>query len=159
MTKAVRSLRHHVVQVMAAHQGCVLTTGEIYQLVAASGVAGFDPRAKRDRNLVNREFSDLSGRSTQDHGKPSPQLILRVGRGRYLYHDHPAPWTWDCSGSAWSWWKCTRNAPPGGGAAVTGGTFPTRCGWRSMRCGGVSARAAGSTSPTVSGSRRTTSWS
>ena len=37
MTMAVRSLRHHVVQAMAAHQGRVLTTGEIYQLVAARG--------------------------------------------------------------------------------------------------------------------------
>ena len=89
--KGMRSLRHHVVQVMAAHQGRVLTTGEIYQLVAASGVAGFDPRAKRDRNLVNRELSDLSGRSTQGHSKPSPQLILRVGRGRCLYHEPTRP--------------------------------------------------------------------
>ena len=84
MTKAVRSLRHHIVQAMAAHQGCVLTTGEIYQLVAASGVAGFDPGAKRDRNLVNRELSDLSGHSTQGHRRPAPQLVLRVGRGHYL---------------------------------------------------------------------------
>ena len=52
--KAATSLRPHIVQVMVAHQGCVLTTEEIYGLVAASGVAGFDPEAKRDRNLVNR---------------------------------------------------------------------------------------------------------
>ena len=91
MTKAVRSLRHHVVQAMAAHQERVLTTGEIYELVAASGVAGFDPRAKRDRNLVNRELSDLSGRSTQGHSSPVPQLVLRVGRGRYLYREPTRP--------------------------------------------------------------------
>ena len=91
MTKAARSLRHHVVRAMAAHQGRVLTTGEIYQLVAASGVAGFDPQAKRDRNLVNRELSDLSGRSTQGHSRPAPQLVLRVGRGRYLYHEPARP--------------------------------------------------------------------
>ena len=91
MKKQVRSLRPHIVQVMAAHQGRVLTTGQIYGMVAASGVAGFDPRAKRDRNLVNRELSDLSGRSTQGHSRPSPQLILRVGRGRYLYHEPTRP--------------------------------------------------------------------
>ena len=93
MKKEVRSLRPHIVQAMAAHQGRVLTTGEIYEMVATSGVAGFDPRAKRDRNLVNRELSDLSGRSTQGHSKPAPQLILRVGRrgGRYLYHEPTRP--------------------------------------------------------------------
>ena len=87
MMKAATSLRPHIVQVMAANQGRVLATDEIYERVAALGVASFDPRAKRDRNLVNRELSDLAGRTTQAHSKPSPQLITRVGRGRYIYRE------------------------------------------------------------------------
>ena len=50
--KAATSLRPHIVQVMAMRQGCILTTEEIYGLVADLGVAGFNPNAKRDRNLV-----------------------------------------------------------------------------------------------------------
>ena len=69
MSKAMRSLRPHIVQVMAAHQGRVLTTGEIYQMVAAPGVAGFDPGDKRDRNLVNRELSD---RAAAPRGTANP---------------------------------------------------------------------------------------
>ena len=65
MSKAATSLRPHIVQVMPANQGRVLAAGEIYRLVANSGVAGFDPQAKRDRNLVNRELNDLAGCSTQ----------------------------------------------------------------------------------------------
>ena len=53
MPKAASSLRSHIVQVMTARQG-ILTTEEIYEMVAASGVAGFSPNVKRDRNLVNR---------------------------------------------------------------------------------------------------------
>ena len=83
--KAATSLRPHIVQVMVAHQGCVLTTEEIYGLVAASGVAGFDPEAKRDRNLVNRELSDLAGCATQGHSRPAPRMLTRVSRGRYLF--------------------------------------------------------------------------
>ena len=91
MSKAT-SLRPHIVQVMAANQGRPLSTEEIYRLVAASGmVADFDPQAKRDRNLVNRELSDLAGCTTQGHSKPSPQLITRVGRGRYLYREPDLP--------------------------------------------------------------------
>ena len=81
LAKAASSLRPHIVQVMAARQGRILTTEEIYELVAASGVADFNPNAKRDRNLVNRELSDLAGCTTQGHSKPSPQLIMRVSRG------------------------------------------------------------------------------
>lgn len=91
MMKTAASLRPHIVQVMAAHQGLILTTEDIYQLVAELGVAGFDPKAQRDRNLVNRELSDLSGNSTQGHSKPSPHLIIRVGRGRYLYREPDRP--------------------------------------------------------------------
>lgn len=89
--KAASSLRPHIVQVMAANQGRVLATEEIYERVAELGVASFDPRVKRDRNLVNRELSDLAGRTTQAHSKPSPQLITRVGRGRYLYREPDRP--------------------------------------------------------------------
>ena len=89
--KAATSLRPHIVQVMAMRQGCILTTEEIYGLVADLGVAGFNPNAKRDRNLVNRELSDLAGQTTQGHSRPSPQLIMRVSRGRYLYHEPTRP--------------------------------------------------------------------
>jgi hypothetical protein len=54
LPKAASSLRPHIVQVMTARQGRILTTEEIYEMVAASGVAGFSPNVKRDRNLVNR---------------------------------------------------------------------------------------------------------
>ena len=91
MTKAATSLRPHIVQVMAANQGRILATEEIYERVAALGVANFDPKAKRDRNLVNRELSDLAGRTTQAHSKPSPQLVSRVSRGRYLYREPDRP--------------------------------------------------------------------
>ena len=91
MAKAARSLRPHIVQVMTARQGRILTTEEIYEMVAASGVTDFNPMAKRDRNLVNRELSDLAGRTTQGHSRPSPQLIIRVSRGRYLYREPNRP--------------------------------------------------------------------
>ena len=45
-----------MVRVMAARQERILTTEEIYGLVACLGVDGFNPSAKRDRNLVNREL-------------------------------------------------------------------------------------------------------
>ena len=88
---AANSLRPQIVRVMAAHLERPLTTTEIYQHVAASGVAGFDPKAKRDRNLVNRELSDLAGCSTGSHSKPSPRLLIRVGRGRYIFNDLTRP--------------------------------------------------------------------
>ena len=81
----------HIVQVMATRQGRILSTEEIYALVAALGVAGFNPNAKRDRNLVNTELSDLAGCTTQGHSKPSPQLIIRVSGGRYLYREPDRP--------------------------------------------------------------------
>ena len=83
---ASSSLRPQIVQVMADHRGRPLTTAEIYESVASSGVVGFDPRAKRDRNLVNRELSDLAGCSTGSHSKASPQIIVGVGRGRYIFN-------------------------------------------------------------------------
>ena len=89
--KAASSLRPHIVQVMATRQGRILTTEEIYGLVADLGVAGFNPSAKRDRNLVNRELSDLAGHTTQGHSKPSPQLIMRVSRGHYIYREPDRP--------------------------------------------------------------------
>ena len=91
LAKAASSLRPHIVQVMATCQGRILTTEEIYRLVADLGVAGFNPNAKRDRNLLNRELSDLAGYTTQGHSKPSPQLIMRVSRGRYLYREPTRP--------------------------------------------------------------------
>ena len=72
---------------MATRQERILTTEEIYGLVACLEVDGFNPSAKRDRNLVNRELSDLAGRTTQGHSRPSSHLIIRVSRGRYLYRE------------------------------------------------------------------------
>ena len=91
LAKAASSLRPHIVQVMARHQGRIMTTEQIYALVADLGVADFNPNAKRDRNLVNRELSDLAGRATQGHSKASPQLIIRVSRSRYLYREPDRP--------------------------------------------------------------------
>ena len=91
LAKAASSLRPHIVQVMARHQGRIMTTEQIYALVADLGVADFNPNAKRDRNLVNRELSDLAGRATQGHSKASPQLIMRVSRSRYLYREPDRP--------------------------------------------------------------------
>ena len=91
LAKAASSLRPHIVQVMATLQRRILTTEEIYALVADLGVAGFNPSAKRDRNLVNRELSDLAGCTTQGHSKSSPQVIMRVSRGRYLYREPDRP--------------------------------------------------------------------
>ena len=51
MAKAANSLRPHIVQVMATRQGRILTTEEIYGLVADLRVADFNPNTKRDRNL------------------------------------------------------------------------------------------------------------
>ena len=89
--KSATSLRPHIVQVMAEHQGRILTTEEIYRLVADLGVAYFDPEAKRDRNLVNRELSDLAGCATQGHSRPAPRMLTRVSRGRYLFLEPDRP--------------------------------------------------------------------
>ena len=88
---AANSLRPQVVRVMAAHRERPFTTEEIYEQVAASGVSGFNPMAKRDRNLVNRELSDLAGCSAGSHSKPSPQLLVRVSRGRYIFNELNRP--------------------------------------------------------------------
>ena len=85
------SLRPQIVRVMAEHRERPLSTGEIYEAVARIGVAGFDPRAQRDRNLVNRELSDLAGMSPESHSKPAPQLLSRVGRGRYIFREPELP--------------------------------------------------------------------
>ena len=85
------SLRPQIVQLMAAHRERPFTTQEIYEQVAAAGVPDFDPTAKRDRNLVNRELSDLAGCSTGSHSKPSPQLLTKLSRGRYIFNDLTRP--------------------------------------------------------------------
>ena len=46
MLKVASSLRPHIVQVMAANQERVLSTEEIYELVADLGVPDFNPQAK-----------------------------------------------------------------------------------------------------------------
>ena len=88
---AAANLRPNILRVMTEHQGRPLSTGEIYDLVADTGVPGFDPLAKRDRNLVNRELSDLAGMSPHSHSKATPQVLTRVGRGRYIYREPELP--------------------------------------------------------------------
>ncbi len=85
------SLRPVIVRVMWERRGSPLSTSEIYDLVAATGVPGFDARAMRDRNLVNRELSDLAGMSSNSHAKPAPHLLTRVGRGRYMFREPDLP--------------------------------------------------------------------
>ena len=91
---AAGSLRPHILRVMSAQRERSLTTREIYEAVAQTGVAGFDPGAKRDRNLVNRELSDLAGMSPESHSKPTLQLLARVGRGRYIFREPELPMEW-----------------------------------------------------------------
>ena len=51
-------------------------------------MSGFDPQAKRDCNLVNRELSDLAGMSPHSHSKPAPRLLAR---GRYIFREPELP--------------------------------------------------------------------
>ena len=88
---AAGSLRPQIVRVMSENKERPLKTQEIYDLVAGAGIPGFDPRAKRDRNLVNRELSDLAGMSPDSHSKPALQVLARVGRGRYIYRQPELP--------------------------------------------------------------------
>lgn len=88
---ATNSLRPQIVQVMAAHRERPFTTQEIYEQVAAAGVPDFDPTAKRGRNLVNRELSDLADCSAGSHSKPAPQLLTRLGRGVYIFRELDRP--------------------------------------------------------------------
>ena len=88
---AAGSLRPELIRIMAERRERPLSTGEIYDLVANTGIPGFDPQAKRDRNLVNRELSDLAGMSPHSHSKATPQLLTRVGRGRYIFREPELP--------------------------------------------------------------------
>ena len=88
---AVQSLRPDILRVMMAHRGRPLSTIEIYELVAEVGIAGYDPVSKRDRNLVNRELSDLAGCSSGAHSRETPQVLQRVGRGRYIFREPERP--------------------------------------------------------------------
>ena len=42
-------------------------------------------------DLVNWELSDLAGKSPNSHSKSTPQLLNRVGRGRYIYREPNLP--------------------------------------------------------------------
>ena len=88
---AAGSLRPHIVRVMSANRERPLRTQEIYEAGAKTGVAGFAPRAKRDRNRVNRELSDLAAMVPESHSKPTPQLLARVGRGHYIFREPEFP--------------------------------------------------------------------
>ena len=88
---AAGSLRPNIVRVMSANRERPLRTQEIYEAGAKTGVAGFAPRAKRDRNRVNRELSDLAAMIPESHSKPTPQLLARVGRGHYIFREPEFP--------------------------------------------------------------------
>ena len=64
---AAGNLRPHIQRMRSAQRERPLSTRRIYNAVAQTGVAGFDPTAKRDRNLLNRELSDLAGPRVQTH--------------------------------------------------------------------------------------------
>ena len=66
---AAGSLRSLMVRVKAENKERPLKTQEIYDLVARAGIAGLDPRAKQDRNLVNRRLPDLSGMGSHSPGR------------------------------------------------------------------------------------------
>ena len=51
MLKVASSLRPHIVQVMAANQERVLSTEEIYELVACKGRRENVPRGRLDRRI------------------------------------------------------------------------------------------------------------
>ena len=108
LAKAATSLRPHIVQVMAANPGRILATEEIYERVAALGVASFDPRAKRDRNLVNRELSDLAAR-------------LRIGDDGLKGDGSGLPWGWIRPGRQW--------VIPGLWSGCHSGKASAGCGW------------------------------
>ena len=88
---AAESLRPTIVRLMSENRERPLKTQEIYDLVAKRGITGFDPTANRDRNLVNRELSDLAGKSPNSHSKVSPKLLHRVSHGRYIYREPDLP--------------------------------------------------------------------
>ena len=88
---AAESLRPAIVKLMAENRERPLKTQEIYDLVRDTGVPGFDPKTKRDRNLVNRELSDLAGMSLNSHSKATPKLLNRVARGRYIFREPDLP--------------------------------------------------------------------
>ena len=105
MAKAASSLRPHIVQVMAARQGRILSTEEIYAPVAALGGGRFQPQ--REAGPEPGQYGTLgSGRlhhagtqppiSPVDHqGQPRPLSVPRArpddGRGAVeVYENRPA---------------------------------------------------------------------
>ena len=151
---AANSLRPQIVQVMASHRQRPLTTTENYQHVAASGVAGFDPKAKRDRNLVNREPSDLAGMSPESHGKPTPQLLARGGRGRCIFREPELALVREYQEPE----EGHEKRPPRGRRSGTGREgAPESVRMALYAVSGASARAAAYTCPTSCALRWTTS--
>ena len=81
----------------AEHRERTLSTQEVYELVDETRVPGFNPRAQQDRNLVNRELSDLAGMSPESHSKPAPQLLALVA-GSTSHITYALRWT-----TYWRW--------------------------------------------------------
>ena len=156
---AAGSLRPHILRVMSAQRERPLSTREIYEAVAQTGVAGFDPGAKRDRNLVNRELSDLAGMSPESHSKPAPQLLARVGRGRYIFREPELPLDLALVRECLEPEEVYEKRPPRGRRSGEGRErAPSRCAGRCLRCRREPALVAGSTCPTTCALRWTTSW-
>ena len=156
---AAGSLRPHILRVMSAQRERPLSTREIYEAVAQTGVAGFDPGAKRDRNLVNRELSDLAGMSPESHSKPAPQLLARVGRGRYIFREPELPMELALVREYLEPEEVYEKRPPRGRRSGPWAGKGGRVGAQGcLQCSGGSAPAVASTCPTTCASSWTTSW-
>ena len=109
----------HILRMRSAQRERPLSTRKIYNAVAQTGVAGFDPTAKRDRNLLNRELSDLAGMSPEFHSKPT---LAAPGPGG------PWPWHSQVAGVApgRGAWRGGVGRTDGRGHAVATGRFTAR---------------------------------
>ena len=158
---AAGSLRPHILRVMSAQRERPLSTREIYEAVAQHGGGRLStPGSKRDRNLVNRELSDLAGMSPESHSKPAPQLLARVGRGRYIFREPELPLDLALAREYLEPEEVyeKRDAAGADGQGPPGKGRPSRSGSRCLRCSGESALAAAYICPTTCASRWTTSW-
>ena len=157
---AAGSLRPHIVRVMSERRERPLSTGEIYEAVARTGVAGFDPRAKRDRNLVNRGALGPGGNESRVPQQAGAAVAGPGGPGPvHLQGAGAAPGPGPGAGVPGTGGGLREAAAAG--AAFRGGPGrgrPSRCGWRCLRCSGASAPGAGSTCLTTCALRWTTSW-
>ena len=98
---AAGNLRPHIQWMRSAQRERPLSSRKIYNAVAQTGVAGFDPRAKRDRNLLNRELSDLAGMSPEFHSKPTLTAWSAWAGAVTSPGSRSCPWTWALARGSW----------------------------------------------------------